>query len=394
MKSKCFSPAARIHICLGLFTMGYQQELAVKIVDGKRTPVQPVDICSQTGLRLKHFREYMACLEAAGLARCEGSTKGRVNLYAWAVPKPVEASTIVPRAGTIFEGCPPELGSLLNHYRVRFAADFVPRAGTIDELNRLAREAKEAETSLREYVKGLAARSRPNKEERNERNSSSSAPVEVVEGFATTTAAVPNPEQEPERLPQPPPTSEPEPTAPKPPPETPPAKTTAEFPTFHRELCRRFRDSGKRGVPTDAQARQIYDGLGRGTETEFLDFLTPQKLRPIIHPGALPYLLGEFRVSVAAEPPPALTPPPVNTGMEELERMEALDRRVQGAWAALSENERMGRLDNALKCLRGEARFGRISREKQELETERYAMDDLRRELEEGAAAAAAGRGG
>src|SRR5215471_3424483 len=76
MKSACFSGPARIHIYLGLATMGFQQELAVKMEAGKRVPVQPSDICAATGISRKHFRDHMACLEACGLAKMEGSTKG------------------------------------------------------------------------------------------------------------------------------------------------------------------------------------------------------------------------------------------------------------------------------------------------------------------------------
>ena len=46
MTSKMFSPAARIHICIGLATMGFQQELAVKMKNGKRLPLTPADICA------------------------------------------------------------------------------------------------------------------------------------------------------------------------------------------------------------------------------------------------------------------------------------------------------------------------------------------------------------
>ena len=142
MKSACFSPPARIHICLGLATMGFQQELAVKMEGGQQVPIQPVDVCALTSLKLNHFREHINWLEAYGLAKCEGWTKGRVKIYSWAIPREVDPKKIVPRAGTIFTGCPPDLHSLLNHYRVRFPTGFVPARGDIEALDRLARVTK------------------------------------------------------------------------------------------------------------------------------------------------------------------------------------------------------------------------------------------------------------
>ena len=178
MRSKCFSPAARIHICLGLHTEGFQQELAVKMEGGKKVPLQPVDVCNETGISRNHFREAMVCLEAQGLARQKGLTKGRFELYSYMVPRPVDESIIVPRAGTIIPWASPELSSLLTRFRIRFPDNFVPRAGTIQELERLARVTKEAEMSLRAFAK-VTARGDAYKDERNEinieRNGSSSS---------------------------------------------------------------------------------------------------------------------------------------------------------------------------------------------------------------------------
>jgi hypothetical protein len=200
MKSACFSGPARIHIYLGLATMGFHQELAVRLEAGKQVPVQPADVCAATGLSRKHFREWMNCLEAHGLAKCEGWTKGRVKLYAYAVPRDVDPRKIVPRAGTIFDGCPPDLASSLNHFRIRFSDGFVPDAGTIEELERLARVAKEAESSLRAYANGLRARN-AYKEERKERNierkeAGRQADVKVESGLPACPPSVPQNNQE------------------------------------------------------------------------------------------------------------------------------------------------------------------------------------------------------
>jgi hypothetical protein len=221
MRSRYFSPEARVHICLGLHTMGYQQELAVKMEAGKRVPLTPADVCSETGLSRKHFREYMNNLEAAGLGAMKGSTKGRVELYAWAVPRAVDVNKIVPRAGTISSSwAPQDLQSLLNHYRIRLPDGLSPAPGQIEELERLARGAKEAELSLRAYANGLRARTLY-KEERNERNSERNGEAgrqAEEEGAAAEPACLP---------PEPPATADP----PSPPP--PLAELRTLFPDDH-----------------------------------------------------------------------------------------------------------------------------------------------------------------
>ncbi|HEU0142930.1 MAG TPA: hypothetical protein VFQ79_24635 [Bryobacteraceae bacterium] len=166
MKSQAFSPAARIHICLGLHTMAFRQELAVKVEGGKSVPLTPQDICAETGIRREHFRRHMTELEGYGLADCKGSTKGRVEIYAWAVPRNVDVKKIVTARGDNFEWCPADLRPLLKHYRIRFSEDFVIARGDILELERLARVTMEAELSLRAYAKGLRAQAPPNKDER------------------------------------------------------------------------------------------------------------------------------------------------------------------------------------------------------------------------------------
>src|SRR5262249_13140202 len=68
MRSKCFSPAARVHICLGLHTEGYQQELAVKMEAGKRVPLGTSDLARLTGLHRQNIRPALLELKACGLA--------------------------------------------------------------------------------------------------------------------------------------------------------------------------------------------------------------------------------------------------------------------------------------------------------------------------------------
>ena len=214
MKSKFFSPAARIHICLGLATMGFQQELAVRMEAGKRVPLTPADVCTATGIGRKHFRRHMAELEAYGLAECRGSTKGRVEMYSWALPRDVDQDKIVTARGDNLQivcedggPIPEALLSTLKHFRIR--SGFVAARGDIAELERLAQAAKEAELSLRACHDRLRAQSlhiRKKETEKNiERNTAAASSLLV---------------EEPLPLPPPPPQKPPEPAAPSP--ESPP----------------------------------------------------------------------------------------------------------------------------------------------------------------------------
>jgi len=181
MKSACFSGPARIHIYLGLQTMGFQQELAVKMEAGKRVPVTPADVCAATGIDRRHFRQYMNCLESMGLAKIEGWTKGRFKIYSYAVPRPVDPQKIVTAAVTSFAGCSPELSSLLKRYRIHVPKDFVTSPVTIQELQRLAEVTKQAELSLRQYIEchrdGAAYKEERNGKKHIERNHPSSSAV-------------------------------------------------------------------------------------------------------------------------------------------------------------------------------------------------------------------------
>jgi hypothetical protein len=167
MTSKCFSPAARLHIWLGLATMGFQTQLATKMETGRRVPATPKDACAAVGIRREHFHKHFKELESMGLAECRGSTKGRVELYGWALPRPVDVKKIVTETVTIFDGCPSDLAPLLKRYRVSFPPGFVTDSVTISELQRLAQVTFEAESSLRKYADCLRGGLRLNKEESN-----------------------------------------------------------------------------------------------------------------------------------------------------------------------------------------------------------------------------------
>ena len=165
VKWKCIGREGRFLLCLWLHSFGFRQELAVKMVDGKKVPLRPDDVCKFTGVHRKHFSEVFNKLEQRGLAKCEGSTKDQCLLYAWAVPRPVqEPSKLSPSTGTIFSNCPQQLAKILKRYRLSLP-ELSPSAGTISELEELARAAHEAELSLRMAVNCHRKQHSSNKEE-------------------------------------------------------------------------------------------------------------------------------------------------------------------------------------------------------------------------------------
>src|SRR4030095_17027018 len=65
-KARCISEAGRVHACLGLHTMGCQQQLAVKMAAGKRVWLSPADVAAETGVRRDHVMRAMAQLKDWG----------------------------------------------------------------------------------------------------------------------------------------------------------------------------------------------------------------------------------------------------------------------------------------------------------------------------------------
>lgn len=183
MKSGCFSGAARVHICLGLHTMGYQQERAVKMEAGKQVPLTPTDIAAETGLKKQNIRRILEDLEAAGLAAVEGSTKGRILIYAWAVPrapklppKPVEnGNQIDYHFGDSSNGinkleAVKLLKPLFARFRIQLSDDMVITHDYLSAVGAALRDYQKAQMVLKEALNGNQPPERINKEERNERN--------------------------------------------------------------------------------------------------------------------------------------------------------------------------------------------------------------------------------
>lgn len=110
MRSPKFSNAARVWLCLGLHTMPYKSELAVKVVrlpDGRlvRRKLRPADVAEETLLERQEVRRGMEELEAEKMAErrpIDGKdlTKGNVELYCFVKPVRSEASGKIVGART------------------------------------------------------------------------------------------------------------------------------------------------------------------------------------------------------------------------------------------------------------------------------------------------------
>jgi hypothetical protein len=173
MKARCFSESARIWCCLGLHTEGFQQELAVKVVAGKRVPLQPIDVATKTGIKKQNIRRGMLDLRAWGMGDIEGDEHHDVSLYAWVKPRPVIAEEVIER--DYFAHVPDEWRSLFRRFKVRPAEDFEFARDYLDEVEAAARDYAKAGEVLKSVLGRSRARDPIQRNERNtERNNNSS----------------------------------------------------------------------------------------------------------------------------------------------------------------------------------------------------------------------------
>jgi hypothetical protein len=86
MKSPVMSEAGRIWCCLALHTSAFQQELAVKMVSGKREPLRPGDIARETGIPKQNIRRGLKQLEPCGV-EVRGTSKNKIEIYVRMVPR-------------------------------------------------------------------------------------------------------------------------------------------------------------------------------------------------------------------------------------------------------------------------------------------------------------------
>lgn len=297
MKARCMSPAGRVWCCLRLHTMGFQGEKAVKLEAGKLVDLTPTDVAAETGLHKQNIRRHVIELRQWGLADIKNSTKGSVELYSWADPRPVEVKNGNSR-DYHFGGLPEPLKPLIplfKRWKIKPPGEMVMSRDYQNAAIAAARDYENAQIVLTRTLKGNLASVRPNKEERNERNIERNTPA------AASVDASPEPDL---HLETPPPFPEPfiEHTN---------GNGTAAAPSRQSEV-EVFADAvqGKflKNPPTVSQCGRAFARL-RSTQLPlegFVEYLTPERMARIEHGGVLDELVEGYRAEVVkkAKAPP------------------------------------------------------------------------------------------
>ena len=91
----------RVHACLTLYSMGFNQEEAVKMErGGVMVPLRQVDIANETGIDIKSVHRCVIELEREGwLCRqpadgADGLRKGEVKIVCYVIPRKVKAAPV------------------------------------------------------------------------------------------------------------------------------------------------------------------------------------------------------------------------------------------------------------------------------------------------------------
>jgi IclR helix-turn-helix domain len=127
MKSREWPEKQRVWACLSLATMGFNQELAVKLEKGKVVPLTQTDIAKQTGIAVNNVHRCVLDLESEGwLKRIpvdegRGLRKGEVQIHCYAIPRPPKKPRAIvedPKvAGSEYDGLPDEVAYWLRHLK-------------------------------------------------------------------------------------------------------------------------------------------------------------------------------------------------------------------------------------------------------------------------------------
>lgn len=169
--------ARQIYACLELATMGFQQELAVTMANGKKILLTNAHIQDQTALSKQNVRRGLAELEAAGLVERRGIAggplhKGKIEIYCWAEPRePKEKresrpTTIPVWFPTSWEPFKP----LIRRFKLQLLSDLgVQRDYVLAEGEELALRLQNTEKVVVSFLNGVCAAAPLNKDERTER---------------------------------------------------------------------------------------------------------------------------------------------------------------------------------------------------------------------------------
>lgn len=206
MREQLSPEAGRVHACLELATMGWHQELAVKLERGKKIPLTP-DVCQQTGLSRQHTRRAIAELENKGLAERRSKDggslrRGQILLYSWALPRDNPKKVCSQRAATNSDGLPSQFHPLvILSKRLRIKIDFSDenvRETITRDGEQIARNLHESEFVAARFLKSICAQSEKpvhiRKKDRKDRTTKDTPPPPT-----SCSIAAPKAEEEEER---------------------------------------------------------------------------------------------------------------------------------------------------------------------------------------------------
>jgi DNA-binding transcriptional ArsR family regulator len=155
--------------------MGWKQERAVY---RKNVPLTREHISQQTGLKPQNVSRALAELNQQGLAECRESLedKRKVEIYSWAVPRPVENGSDTNHARFVIpDWLPPEakrLRTYINRSRIKLLDNLdelpigITRDSYLEEVMRIERDLENLELRIAQTLDTNHAQDRINKEER------------------------------------------------------------------------------------------------------------------------------------------------------------------------------------------------------------------------------------
>jgi DNA-binding transcriptional ArsR family regulator len=217
MQNSLSSEARQVYACLEMGTMGFQQELAVMMDRGRKRPITPDDISTQTGLSRQNTRRALTELEDQGLAERRADDdgdlrKGHVTIYSWAVPREPKCKPDCSRALTTIPDWFPEswapIQAFIKRHKLRVVIDQATAETLLEEGMAVARDYKEAEIVVARFADCICAPTNLYKEERTERTRERTVSQSVSSVLEVATEDLPTDnfssdrqkEPEPERL--------------------------------------------------------------------------------------------------------------------------------------------------------------------------------------------------
>jgi len=183
MMNSLSSEARQVYACLELATMGFQRELAVKMVSNQRVPLTPSDIGTQTGLTNQNVRLALIELEQQGLAERKPIDenrplqKGNVQIYSWATPRELKCkehdsaltlSSILQIPDWFPDSWSP-LAAFIKRQKLSVVIDQTTCEELLVEGEAIARHYQAAEIVVSQFLERVCAPHSIYKEERTER---------------------------------------------------------------------------------------------------------------------------------------------------------------------------------------------------------------------------------